>query len=449
MLNYNNNENLEQVVLGAIILDKDYLPEVMGIIANSDVFELPQHRTIFDVIRQKYDTGETIDIVTLSQAPQLRSQVAYLIDLTQSAGTGVNCVSHSHLLIEQYMKRKLSVFAIELQNKVQGSEDVADVLGWVQLQIDSITNMVANISAPKHISKVLHEALNEAEARYNAHKRGETVGIPTGLTELDMVTGGWRGGQLVVIAGRPAMGKSAVMLHFAKSAAKQGVPVVIFSLEMQGRELGDRLIMGNAQIDPNRYKIADISSEEWVVLENANSAISRLPLSIADSSAVTMQKIRAQSQQLKAKGKCGMIIIDYLQLLDMQTRNRSASREQEVSAATRQAKVLANELDVPIVLLSQLSRKVEERADKTPMLSDLRESGAIEQDADMVVFIHRPYYYDRDAKIESSKYGSISPEGVGVLTVAKQRNGRIGQLYFKHSPDLNSIMDYECNFNNT
>lgn len=251
-----------------------------------------------------------------------------------------------------------------------------------------------------------------------------------------------KGGQLIIVAGRPAMGKSAVMLHFARSAAQQGIPVVVFSLEMQGRELGDRLLLGSSDVDSRGYKIGDISSESWRELESANSKISRLPLRIADTSNVSVQTIRAQCQQLKAKGMCGLIVIDYLQLLDMQSSNKATIREREVAETTRKLKILAKELDVPIILLSQLSRNVESRPDKTPMLSDLRESGAIEQDADVVIFVYRPAYYDQEEAI-NTPYEALDPRGVGVLALAKQRNGGICKCYFSHSPDLNTIRDLE------
>ncbi|MFI3265423.1 MAG: DnaB-like helicase C-terminal domain-containing protein [Rikenellaceae bacterium] len=283
---------------------------------------------------------------------------------------------------------------------------------------------------------------NEAEQRSIAYSKGDPVGIPTGLSDLDRCTGGWRGGQLIIVAGRPAMGKSAVMMHFAKSAAMQGTPVVLFSLEMQGRELGDRLILGGAKVNNSGYKVGNIGSEEWGKLERANAQLSKLPIYISDQSQISMQKIRAHCQQMKAKGKCGMVVVDYLGLLDTQGSGKSFSREREVAEITRQAKILANELDVPIILLSQLNRESEKRADKMPMLSDLRDSGSIEQDANTVILVHRPAVYDKSTPIETGKYGSIDPQGVGILTVAKQRNGRTGKIYFSHSDDLNRISDY-------
>ncbi len=439
-MNYNNN--LEEAVLGAIIIDPTYLPDVMAILTDPDMFVEPLNRTIFEVIRSKYDSGEAIDIYSLAHTAPLRGEAPYLSQLTATVGSGESCVAHSRLLVERQMRSKLYNFATELLSKSQNDNDVGDTMSWAQKQLDTTIEVVAGINAPRHVSQVISEALNDAEQRAKAYAKGEAVGIPTGLKDLDRSTGGWRGGQLIIVAGRPAMGKSAVMMHFAKSAALAGVPVVLFSLEMQGRELGDRLILGGAKVDGGGYKVGNIGSEEWRELEGANASLSRLPIYISDQSQISMQKIRAHCGQMKAKGRCGLVIVDYLGLLDTQGRGKSFSREREVAEITRQAKILANELDVPIILLSQLNRESEKRPDKTPMLSDLRDSGSIEQDANTVILVNRPALYDKSTPIETGKYGSIDPQGVGILTIAKQRNGRSGKIYFSHSDDLNRIGDY-------
>ncbi|MFR9503108.1 MAG: replicative DNA helicase [Rikenellaceae bacterium] len=445
METYNNeqitNIATERAVLGAIIIEPSYLPDVMGIISDPDTFTDPLNRTIYEVIRTKYEAGDTVDLVTLASNPKLKGSVAYLAQLTQTVGSGSSCIVHSRIITELLIRRKLTLFATELVSKAISGDDVGDVMGWAQSRLDETLGVVTIGSTPRHIKEILSETLTQVEERAKAFAKGEPTGIFTGLIDLDNATGGWKGGQLIILAGRPAMGKSAVMLHFAKSAAQGGVPVVVFSLEMKGRELGDRLILGGSGVEANRYKVGDISTTDWSNIERANTSMSYLPISIGDSSAMTMQKIKAQCQQLKAKGQCEMVIVDYLQLLGSEGRNKSNNREREVAEITRQAKVMANELDVPVILLSQLSRKVEERANKTPLLSDLRESGAIEQDADVVMFIHRPSYYG-DVTIDTQRWGLISSENVGVLTVAKQRNGRCGATYFRHSPDLNRITDY-------
>ncbi len=435
------NTDMEQTLLGAMILDPIYVPDVMATIAQNDPFTDEMNRTIFSEIRKMYQSGESIDLFTLSQQPSLRGKAAYIVGLTQNLAHGANSVEYARILCELYMRRKLQSFGSELTAKAEASDDVGEVMRWAQQTIDETMGVVTTSHSPRHVRDILKETLSEVETRAIAYTKGEPVGILTGLKALDEATGGFKGGQLIVLAGRPAMGKSAVMLHFAREASQRGTPTVIFSLEMQGRELGDRLLLGESEVDNNGYKIGSISGEEWRSIEIANTSLCRLPLHIADSSNVTIQTIKAQCQQLKAKGRCGMVIIDYLQLLDTRSSNRNANREREISETTRQAKVMAAELDVPVILLSQLSRKVEERADKTPLLSDLRESGAIEQDADMVLFINRPAMYGIE-NLDTHRHGTISTQGIGVLTIAKQRNGRTGNCYFRHSPDLNRISDY-------
>ncbi len=435
------NTDMEQTLLGAMILDPIYIPDVMTTIAHCDPFTDEVNREIFGEIRKMHHNAEGIDLYTLAQQPSLRGKAAYLVGLTQNIAHGANSVEYARILCELYMRRKLQSLGVELTSKAEVSDDVGEVIQWAQQSIDETIGVITTSHTPRHVGDVMRETLAEIELRTKAFSNGESVGILTGIKSLDEATGGFKGGQLIVLAGRPAMGKSAVMLHFAREAASRGTPTVIFSLEMQGRELGDRLILGESKIDNGGYKIGSITEEEWLSIESANSSISRLPLHIADNSNVTIQTIKAQCQQLKTKGRCGMVIIDYLQLLDTRSANRNANREREISETTRQAKVMAAELDIPVILLSQLSRKVEERADKTPLLSDLRESGAIEQDADMVIFISRPVMYGIDT-LETHRHGTISTHGIGVLSIAKQRNGRTGNCYFRHSPDLNRISDY-------
>ncbi len=435
------NLELEQSLLGSVILDPVELPDVMATIAHNDPFTDETNRVIFSEIRKLFQKGDDIDLITLAGRPSLRGKTAYIAGLTQKVGAESNSVQHARILCELYMRRRLQAMGLELSTRADTADDVADVMQWAQTTIDDTLGVVASSHSPRHVGDILQEALSEIEQRAMAYGRGEATGIMTGLKSFDEATGGFRGGQLIVLAGRPAMGKSAVMLHFAREAADRGTPTVIFSLEMQGRELGDRLILSRSEVDSSGYRVGDISSDDWHSIERSNTMLRRLPIHIADSSNISIQTIKAQCQQLKAKGRCGMVIIDYLQLLDTRTSNRNANREREISETTRQAKMMAAELDIPVILLSQLSRKVEERAQKSPLLSDLRESGAIEQDADIVIFVNRPALYGVET-IDTKRYGTISTQCLGILTIAKQRNGRTGNCYFRHSPDLNRISDY-------
>ncbi len=435
------NLDIEKTLLGSMILEKTYVSEIISTIGNTEPFTDERNALIYSQMKQMYHAGDEIDLVSLVVRPLLKEHRVYIAGLTSCATTGVNSVQHARLLCESYMRRKLECMGAELVGRATTADDVGDVLKWAQSSLDDTLGVVTSHRAPQHISAVMKQTLSDIEERVRAFRSGEPTGVLSGIASLDHTIGGFRGGQLIVLAGRPAMGKSAVMLHMARQAAMAGTPTVIFSLEMQGRELGDRLLLSGLDVDSGCYKSGDISSDVWYGIERGNTSLSGLPLHIADTSSVSIQSIKAQCQLLKNKGKCGLVIIDYLQLLDTRTDNRSANREREISEATRQAKIMATELDIPVILLSQLSRKVEERADKIPLLSDLRESGAIEQDADVVIFISRPAVYNIES-INTRQYGVVPTDNMGILRVAKQRNGRCGSCYFRHSPDLNRIYDF-------
>jgi len=234
------------------------------------------------------------------------------------------------------------------------------------------------------------------------------------------------------------------MLHFAKSAALNGTPVCIFSLEMSHVSLSDRLLLSECEVEVNRFRNGDLSGDDWRQLNEASAQLEKLPIHVDDNAVVSMRYIKTRCHILKKQGKCGLIMIDYLQLADTSTKERNRNREQEIAQASRQAKIIAKELDVPVVLLSQLSRECEKRADKQPQLSDLRESGAIEQDADVVGFIFRPAYYGLD-RIETLKYGNISTSGLGIINIAKQRDGATGLVAFSHNPSMTKIGDFQEN----
>ncbi len=432
------NIDMEQSLLATMLIEPDILPDVMPIIAQNNPFYDPSNAEIFTQIREMYTKGEQVDFMTITQRCALRDKAIYMSELISNATYGTNIIAHTQILCEMYMRRKLQAMSSELMVKADTTDDIGSVIEWAQHSIDETLGVVTHSRAVQHVGDILSQTLRDIEMRASAYAKGEPMGLFVGLKSLDDNLGGLKGGQLIILAGRPSVGKSAVMLHFAREMAMAGAPVVIFSLEMQGQELGERLIVAHSNIDNNNLKSGNISPSEWESIEKSNAHIRQLPLHIADGSSVTIQSIKAQCQQLKAKGQCSAVIIDYLQLLS--SHSSSQNREREVAETTRQAKVMASELNIPVIMLSQLSRKIEERSDKSPMLSDLRESGAIEQDADIVLFISRPAMYGVQ-HIETKRYGTIPSQGVGVLNIAKQRNGRTGNCYFRHSPDMNRISD--------
>ena len=435
------SHELERAILGALILEPDQLSDVTEIIEIS-AFSDPNNGKIFSVMLSMLERGAKIDLYTLSQRPELKGgeMLRYLSELTNAVGSGVNLLDHARQLADIEARRRLCLFGYELAARAVSDPD--GVSDWAMTEITAITDRVVRSDDITPLSDVVRATLDDLERRQQARQAGECIGIPTGLQRLDALTGGWRGGQLIVLAGRPAMGKSAIMLHFARAAAASGVPVCMFSLEMPAGQLAGRMLVGSSGINSVSFRTGDVGTDDWRKLEQAGAKLSTMAVYLNDRANININTIRSQCKAMARRGKCGMVIIDYLQLLDTSTRNASTTREREIAAASRSAKLLAKELNIPVILLSQLSRKIEERADKTPLLSDLRESGAIEQDADLVAFIDRPAMYGQ-TEIDAGRYGIISAEGVGLLYVAKHREGAAGCIVFRHNKSLTRITDYE------
>lgn len=432
---------LERAVLGALTLEPDQLSDVAEIVEIS-AFHNADNGKIYGAMLSMLERGDKIDLYMLSQRPELkgREMLRYLSELTNAVGSGVNILDHARQLANTEIRRRLCLFGHELAARAVSDPD--GVIDWATSEITAIADRAIRADDIAPLSDVVRATLDDLERRQQARQAGECIGIPTGLQRLDALTGGWRGGQLIVLAGRPGMGKSAVMLHFSHAAAASGVPVCVFSLEMPDTQLARRMLVGGSGVNSGSFRTGDIDADSWRRLEQAAADLSALPVYLYDRANISMGDIRSQCKAMARRGRCGMVIIDYLQLLDTASRNTNSTREREIAAASRSAKLLAKELDVPVVILSQLSRKIEERTDKTPMLSDLRESGAIEQDADMVLFLDRPAMYGAQT-IDTNRYGLISSDGVGIMHVAKNREGATGRIYFRHNKSLTRITDYD------
>lgn len=433
---------LEKAVLGALILEPGYLPDVAEIVEIS-AFHNANNGKIYGEMLSILERGEKIDLYTLSQRPELkgRDMLRYLSELTNAVGSGINVLDHARQLANAETRRRLCLFGYELAARAVSDPD--GVMDWATSEITAIADRVVRSDDIAPLSDVVRATLDDLERRQQARQAGECIGIPTGLQRLDALTGGWRGGQLVVLAGRPGTGKSATMLHLTRAAALAGVPVCVYSAEMPDTQLAGRMLVGGSGVNSGDFRTGDVDADDWRKLEQAAADLSALPVYVNDKANITMGAIRSQCKAMARRGRCGMVIIDYLQLIDTTGRNANVTREREIAAASRSAKLLAKELDIPVIVLSQLSRKVEERADKTPLLSDLRESGAIEQDADMVVFIDRPATYGR-TEIDAGRYGMIPAEGVGLMHIAKNREGATGCIVYRHNKSLTRIFDYDA-----
>jgi replicative DNA helicase len=317
-----------------------------------------------------------------------------------------------------------------------------DILVNLEKKLNELTQLMNVKQDIYHISTVANDAIDEVYNRIQKAENGIPAGMPTGFSKLDALTFGWKPAELIILAARPSMGKSAVMLHFAKAAANAGSTALIFSLEMSRVSLADRLLLSesnNGEININHYKGGHMSQQERTMLEVLLGRIHDKPIYINDTPGLTIGQIRASAKEMRKQGKCDVVFIDYLQLCKGKGVSNNRTRDIEVSEISREAKEMAKELNVPVIFLSQLSREVEKRTKKQPVLSDLRDSGSLEQDADMVIFVYRPEYYKETT---TDKYGNPI-ENYGELIVGKNRNGRCGEVAYTHSFGMTKFYDYQ------
>lgn len=433
-----NNQETEKAVIGALLVESEAISEVFGIL-KPEMFYDESLGKIYSAIVALYGENIKPDMITVTKSLMKSGdldKVGGPFALSMLSGyiaSAANIVEHAQYLHQLWLARSLAVVGMEIAAKA--ADPTVDIDDTIIAAIKSVEGIAENTdynSRMSDISFVAKQCIDSYQVRKEKARNGQNIGITTGLSKLDHVTGGWKSGQLIILAARPGMGKTALLLHFAKSAAMKGTSIAIFSLEMGDVSLTDRLILSECNIDSDHYKFGQLSGEEESMICNAVNNISFMPISVDDTPNISIQQIKVRARNLQRKGKCGFILIDYLQLIDMRSQNKAYNREQEVSQCSRAAKVMAKELGVPVVLLSQLSRKSEERSDKMPLLSDLRESGAIEQDADIVMFIHRPEYYNKTAE-----------KGFGEIRIAKQRDGATGDIRFRYNENLTKITDYD------
>ncbi|MDR1130216.1 MAG: replicative DNA helicase [Prevotellaceae bacterium] len=431
---------IEAAVLGEMIIDSGCLETAVNLLS-AEMFYSEEHRLIFSAVSELYAESKSIDALTVAQQLKKNGSLeqaggAYGVSkLGASVGSGAHVEYHCKIILQKYLMRQLVEAGGEIQKTgFDESLDVSDALAKSEKLITGITDIAEGRRSVKSFTEIVDASLNEAYRRAAAAKEGKMSGITTGLRDLDAKLFGWEQSNLIILAGRPGQGKSALMLHFAKAAARAGVPAAIFSLEMSDVRLTDRLLLSFCDVPAYKFRSGYISRDELCGLDSAAGQLKQLPITIDQTPTVTISQIRAKARAMSRTGRCGMVFIDYLQLIQM-----SASQGKNVNNAiaeiTREAKILAKEINVPVMLLSQLNREVERRADKRPQLADLRDSGAIEQDADIVIFVYRPAYYG----IEST---DLSGKNSGILTVAKFREGAVGDVSFSHNDGLTQIYDH-------
>ncbi len=438
---------LEEAVLGALMLEKDALTNVIDIL-KVDSFYKDAHQVIFQAILDLFTDSQPIDLLTVTS--QLRKNGAleiaggafYVTELTSKVASAANIEYHARIITEQAIKRELINISSEIQkDSFEETTDVFELLDKMEQSLFEISerNIRKNYSDMKSI---MREAIQEMEIRKD-QKDGLT-GVPSGFTALDRVTSGWQKSDLVIIAARPAMGKTAFVLSVLRNAAvDHGKPVAIFSLEMSSVQLVNRLISAEAELSSEKIKKGSLENYEWEQLVHKTAALSKAPLFVDDTPALSILELRAKCRKLKAQHDIQMIVIDYLQLMSGDTKGGGGNREQEIASISRALKKIAKELNVPVIALSQLSRAVETRGgDKKPQLSDLRESGSIEQDADMVMFLYRPEYYGIN-EVELDDNQIVNTAGLGEVIIAKHRNGSLGSVKLRFIGQFTKFTDYE------
>jgi len=411
--------------LSAILIDNQTLLEVVEILQPEDFYK-SAHQKIFSAVLNLFSNSEPVDLVTLTT--QLRDDghleevggATYLAALVETVPLAVNAKHYSKIIHDKAALRRLIDKANQIAKRC--FEDQGDVEGVVDFAETAIFEISENKIRPSFyaLKDIIEKNIDVIEERQG--NKALVTGVTTGFTRLDSLTSGFQNSDLIILAGRPSMGKTALALNIARNAAiDANVPVALFSLEMSKEQLSMRMLCSEARVDSSKIRSGFFSKKDWVDLTDAAGVLSEAPIFIDDSPGLTVMEIRAKSRRLKMDKGIGLVIIDYLQL--MKGRASAERRDLEISEISRALKALAKEADIPVIALSQLNRKLEERSDKRPLLSDLRESGALEQDADVVAFIYRDEVYNRDENNPNI--------GTAELLVRKQRNGPTGDVPLK------------------
>jgi replicative DNA helicase len=417
--------DIEASVLGAMMIEREAVPKAIELLS-ADSFYLKEHKLIFEAMVSLFESGEPIDTVTLYEELKKRDQAeeaggaVYLSKLSQNISSAANIEYHAKIILEKEILRGLITSSHEIARAAyEGTEDAFDILDQAERKIFEITETHLKKTFTG-MDRAVRDALEYIEAIHSNTK--QKFSVPTGFYELDEMLGGFQKSDLIIIAARPSMGKTALALTLARNAAvDHRIPVGIFSLEMATMQLIIRMLCAEGRLNAHLVRTGKLPSEEGIKLSKNAHRLIESPLYIDDTPAQTVLEIRAKARRLKAEKNIGMIIIDYLQL--MQGPSNAETREREISHISRSLKSLAKELNIPVIALAQLNRAVEARQDKRPQLSDLRESGSIEQDADVVLFLNRPELH----KIKVFEDGT-STENVAEVIIGKQRNGPTGEL---------------------
>ena len=423
----------EQSVIGSMIMNKDAIVTASEIITGNDFYQ-QQYGIVFETMVELINEGKPVDLITLQDRlkekdlPPEISSMEFVAELVASVPTSVNVKYYAEIVSEKAMLRRLIKTTEEITNTCYlGKERTQDIMEETEKKIfDLVQKKNGGDFVP--IKQVVLNAIEKIEK--SSRTKGSVTGIPTGFMDLDYKMSGFQPSDLILVAARPSMGKTAFVLNIAQYMAfRSGITVAIFSLEMSKEQLVNRLLSLESKVDSQNIRTGNLEDEEWAKLIEGANIIGSSNLIIDDTPGISISELRSKCRKYKLEQNLGVIFIDYLQL--MTGSGRSESRQQEISEISRSLKALARELNVPVVALSQLSRAVEQRPDHRPMLSDLRESGAIEQDADVVMFIYRDDYYNKDSENKN----------IAEIIIAKQRNGPIGTVNLVWLPNYTKFVN--------
>ncbi|MCL2838332.1 MAG: replicative DNA helicase [Oscillospiraceae bacterium] len=424
----------EVAVLGSMFMDNNVISDVAPRLAGDD-FYMPRNNELYEAMIDLYNLGTPIEMVTLVEHLKLRGSfdriggLEYVAEVMSATVTSANVKYYTKIIEEKSTLRKLIKACGEIEAEAFGGEsEVEEIVSNAE---QAIFNIIENRNTRdfEHIKSLLEQSLEKIEEL--SEKSEQVTGVYTGFADLDRMTAGFQPSDLILIAARPSMGKTSFALNIAQNAAvMRNTPVAVFSLEMSGVQLATRMLSAQAMISSTKIRNGDLRDNDWVEVTRAMEPLCNAPIYIDDSSGITVTEIAAKCRRLKLEKGLGMIVIDYLQL--MRGSRRSENRQTEVAEISRSLKILAKELDVPVVTLSQLSRGPESRADHRPMLSDLRESGAIEQDADVVMFLYRDDYYNEETE----------ERNVAECILAKHRNGEVGKVKLAWLAEYTKFSNY-------
>ncbi len=432
---------VERAILGAMLIDPGVISRIVEVLGDETAFYQTGHRKIYAAILALYDRAEPVDQITVAEELNSRGQLeavggaAYVAALAGDVATSANAEYHAKIVLDRALRRRLIEAATQTAaESYEDTEDVREVIDRAEQRVFRIAEGELGKGVVT-LESVLSDTFAVLERIHG--QPGALSGVTTGYTELDEITAGLQPSDMIVLAARPAVGKTALALCIARNAAVKGkAPVLLFSLEMAQQQLAQRLLCAEARVDSHRLRTGRLSGDEWTRLANWTGRLAEAPIFIDDTPAISIMEMRAKARRARAEHGIGLVIVDYLQL--MTATERSDNREQEIARVSRSMKSLAKELNVPVFACAQLSRAVEARQDRRPQLSDLRESGSIEQDADVVMFLYRPEVYG----IKEDEEGN-SLEGVSEIIIGKQRNGPTGSVFLTWLSDYGRFEEPE------